>query len=71
MVELCPTRLGRGFGDWAALDGCLGTILDLHGVGDQRKARVRVVSKTAGRSGNWMILASALKPVKKEALEES
>ena len=66
LVEICPTRLGNEFSDWAALDGCLGTILDLHGVGEARKARVRVISKTEGRSGNWMMLAKALKPVKQK-----
>ena len=66
LVEICPTRLGKDFSDWAALDGCMGTILDLHGVGQARKARVRVISKTEGRSGNWMMLALALKPVKQK-----
>jgi hypothetical protein len=66
LVEICPARLGKEFSYWAALDGCLGTILDLHGVGDQRKARVRVISKTEGRSGNWMLRAHALKPVKQD-----
>ena len=27
LVEICPTRLGKDFSDWAALDGWLGTIL--------------------------------------------
>ena len=48
------------------LDGSVGTILDLHGVGESRKARVRIISKTEGRSGNWTMPAKALKPVKKK-----
>jgi hypothetical protein len=72
LVEICPRRLSDDdFDTYAALDGCLGTILDLHGVGQARKARVRVISKTKGRSGNWMMLAKALKPVPKEAPKES